>query len=121
MGLCAITGAGLETVRLSPEHRPLHRQHCRHGRDERQEPTGTCSARDEHPARRSEKLAWWRGSSTGYWDTPMLAAAHADSGAFGRWLLLAEGPFPALPSLVAGRSWAAGSRDSPLRSPLAGR
>lgn len=49
---------------------------------------------------------------------PTLAAARAEA-AFGRWLLLAEGPFPVLFWSVAGRSWAGGSHDSPLRSLLA--
>lgn len=82
---------------------------------------GDVFCRGRAPRLKEREARLVAGSSTGYWDTPMLTAARADSGAFGGWLLLAEGPFPALPSSVAGRSWAGGSRDSPLRSPLAGR
>lgn len=78
---------------------------------------GTCPARDKHPARRSEKLGWWRGSLLRCRDSPR-SQLPAPAAAFGRWLLLAEGPFSELPSLVAGRSLAGGSYESLLRFPL---
>lgn len=77
-------------------------------------PHGDVPCWGQAPSQKEREARLAAGRLTGVLGQPTLPAA-----AFGRWLLLAERPFPALPSSVAGRSGAGGSRDSPLRSPLA--